>query len=363
MTSFSDFPTYRDSSQRSRRRSIQPAVINAALSMVSGALTKSIYDKYQNRNLNKNVSTGYKTNTRMAYTKTKTRTARKTTKRAKARTAVDKSQQKQLTAIRKRMNATDGTHVHRTIFTDEVQCGVNVVNYSGVESINTANIELALQLLRYYDPADPATLVNAPGSIGTYSRNFFFKTASSSMHVRNNYAVPVQVRLYACTPKDDTDINPVTAFTNGISDVMITPNTDSIIVYPTDSEQFAKLWKIEKTVTKLLQPGATFDTSYSNKPFYYDPSNVDSHNLDFQKKYGALVWMFRIGGEVGHNSGSSTQGILQAGIDFCMKNTYKIVYDAGVNLTDVSVTETLGASPTLLTNKPASSQQDYTLTT
>ncbi len=263
-----------------------------------------------------------------------------------------------ISSISQKLRASDATHTHRYLECNENECAANATNYATIDAFTIAKLEGALANLRYYNPAVPGTLTTADGSTGSYNRNFYFKSTTSSIKFRNNYETVCNFRVYCCVPRHDTSITPAGAMTNGLTD-QGAPTASSTVIYPTDSEQFRALWTIKKSWTKTLSAGSYFTCSYANKPFFYDPSNTDSHALAYQSVYGGLTWFVRIQGEPSHASGAGSAGLCAAGYDYWMRNTFKIVYDAGTNLEDYSTSESVTGGTLLLSNKPVVEQQGF----
>lgn len=224
-----------------------------------------------------------------------------------------------------------GTHIQRIRDVYRQLSSVNQKAHGGAIASSTAVLETVLSELRYYDPSAPSALVQASGATGSYQKEFYFEKVYSKITIRNNYQLPVDVSLYACVPKVDTSITPNTAFTNGLADIG-NPTSTCPLLYPTDSEQFNDLWKIDKSKKKSLKPGEQISLAWSGKSFQYDPSFVDSHALSYQKKYSSLVWHFTNSGVLAHDSSFDEQGLAQSGIDVIVDTTFIVKYAAGADI-------------------------------
>lgn len=216
---------------------------------------------------------------------------------------------------------------------------VGNANASGINSFvgfNGAVIEATIDGLKVFDPATPATLITTDFTAGTFMKDIYIKSAYVSMKCRNNYQVPIKIRLYLCTPKADTDISPTTAMTNGLTDVGA-PSSTSTLVYPTDSPQFRDLWSIKASYSFTLMPGREKKHSASIKGFYYDPSLTDSHPQTYQARHRAHVWMVRVEGIFGHDTTANEQGTLQSNVDLQYDTVVNVKYAAGADIRYIEV--------------------------
>lgn len=294
---------------------------------------------------------------------TRTRTRRYSTVRSRRSLA---GLNRRITALSKSVKSDQAIHTHRRRDFLQVGCAVDQVVNTGIEGINTTNLELAMANLRYYDPAVPGTLVTANASTGTYTRQIHFKSVTQKLTVRNNYQVPCMVTIYAATPKEDTNISAVSFYSSGVADQTIGPMAvTSPLLYLTDIDLVRDNWNIRRVKQIFLQPGSqTYAFHATSKPFDYDPSNVDSHNLQFQKKYGAFQFIIRVEGPYGHDTAAAEATTLQAQVEMFVDTKFVITYDAGVNLTDFS--EDNNASTTftnggVVSNKAVADNQGYSV--
>ncbi len=267
-------------------------------------------------------------------------------RRSGNRPYVAKSKQlsKKVRNIEQKLKASDAKHTRRRIDAAQlVTGGIGQQASFSFVGIDTSELETALNSLRYYDPAVPGTLVTANGATGTYARNFLFKRTVASLQIRNNYTVDVHCKVYAVIPRQDGSVSPGDAWANGMAD-QGNPGTISPMVFPTDSAQFRERYHIEKSYTRNLKPGQEMKCTHANKPFFYDPSQYDSHTLPFNKRYGSVIFLVLIRGDIGHDSADSTQvDYGYAAVDMLMTKTYEIIYDAGTSLEDYSIVDGAGA--------------------
>jgi len=273
------------------------------------------------------------------------------------------SLKKQVKAIQKELKTNQGTLVYKEIATGRsVSTSPNQQTLTPLTQITMGSYETVLAELRFFNPAVPGTLTQGSGASGSYDRNYHFKSVYSKVALVNNYQIPVRVKLYCCMPKEDTNIIPITAFTNGLADVG-NPSSVSPYVDVTEAPQFNKLWKIHKSVKKILMPGQVMKSSINSKDVMYNPSIFDSHSLDYQRKYKCLYWFVRISGVLAHDTVVTTeQSLAPCGLDFITQTNYTVEYDAGVDLKYIVIADTSDASFTnggVVSSKPVSDNIGY----
>lgn len=210
---------------------------------------------------------------------------------------------------------------------DTLRASASTAVYGYRDAVATATIELALAQARYFDPSTPGTLITGSLASPTFQQNIMV-SAFSNCIIKNNYQVPCYVTYGVAFPKDDTNIDPSTARTNGLTDVG-NPDQGSTLLSFRDSPQFVDLWSY-KSRSKVLKPGDQLTISHGQKQFTYDPSFQDSHSLTYQRKTKSALFVYRCQGILGHDSAVSTeQGMLPAGFDVYVTTTYYITYNSG----------------------------------
>lgn len=269
----------------------------------------------------------------------------------------------QIKEIKKELKSDQATHMRRERVVGRAATAVNQVSNDNVVGSSTSQLETAMANLRYYDPATPGTLVTANASTGTYTRQIHFMELYTSLQVRNNYQVPCVVKLYCFVPKYDTSTTPGTFFSDGITDQVISGASTSPMLFPTDINSVNDNYTAHKVVSKYLEPGKSAYISYKHKAFDYDPANVDTHGLTYQRKYGSHLYYIRVVGVHGHDTAVTTEfAPTTAGVDYVLDRKMVISYDAGVNLNDISYSDASSSSFTnggVVSNRPVSDNQSY----
>ena len=228
--------------------------------------------------------------------------------------------------------ASNGTMTWRLWTAHGLLASENLQGVQSFDGFSIANMETALANLKYFDPANPGTLVTADFTTGTYQRQTHFKSMSTTLELRNNFISDCNIVVYLCKPKDDTDIQPHTAWSNGATDGA-NVDTTSVATYPSDFTQFKDIWTTKRVINATLSPGQSVSCSHTENDIMFDPSVIDSHNLGYQKEYKNFVFMVVIRGTPSHSSASSaTRGLSAAGVDIIRKRTAVVNYDAGIGI-------------------------------
>lgn len=291
-----------------------------------------------------------------AYSKYKKRNPKRTVRRRSKqynrnkkyyRKPKTKSLKAKVQKLEHKVNADLAKHTFKKSISFTKDCSYSVAATSSTHGYWMGELEGALASLRYYDPGTNALVTNS-GVSGSFSNTIYIASVWTKCIMRNNYKVPVDITCYVVVPKKDTSINPETAYQQGLLDQKGPSNT-STLMYPTDSEQFNDLYTIKKKVHKILEPGKQCSISYSVGGFYYDPADYDAHALNYQKKYGSHLYLFRLQGVMSHDSVVTNEiGLCQSQVDCAVERKTVIQYDAGKKLNDFTLDDNYDA----FTNQP-----------
>lgn len=265
--------------------------------------------------------------------------------------------------LQKKSKSSLGTLIYR-VTDGAVQ--ISNQNTAGNETFSlnsTTEIETVLGQLRYYNPSSPATLVTADFTTGSYSKVVNIKFSNLKVTVRNNYQTPCIVRAWKLACKTDNNINPETAWSNGLTDCS-NGTLNDLHMYPTDSPQFTDLWKILKEKKFYLNPGQQKTVKISCPSVRYDPSVVDSQTEPNQKDCHTRQIMFNVAGVISHDTVAAQYGCTGCGVDFYIKKTYVVEYEAGANIKYVYLSNNLDTMTTasVVSNMPISDNQSYSVT-
>lgn len=272
---------------------------------------------------------------------------------------------KKVAKIQKQLKADQAYHTYREYGNLRVLSAVATCEHDTVLVHNNSTIETAMANLRYYDPSVPGTLVTANASTGTYSRQVHVRRTTLSVSVRNNYQVPCKYRLYALYARSDTNIAPLTYYTNGLTDQFIVASTETTPgAYLTDVDTLKAQYTVKTLKSGILEPGRQISSTQVLGSYDYDPSLTDSHTVAYQKKYKACAFILRIEGVLGHDTVADQQCLMASGCDVEFMRKYEFIYDAGVNLNDFYVYDNRNSSFTnagVVSLKPVADNIQYSV--
>lgn len=248
--------------------------------------------------------------------------------KASARTK-SKRVEKRVSAVERRLKGTTGTFTYRQRDNYFVEIPTNQSRHETFPVNNQLGYEAALQEVPRYDAATN-TIVPRDFTSTAYSRQYLFSEAQSTIWINNNAKIPVRAKLYVLKPRSDTSITPTVAIQNGVPDQMLSPQSLSTLLFPTDIDQFNDLWKIVKLKSVTLHPGVPLVLTHSEKDIYYDPSLTDSHPQQYQVKNKSFVFFLRLEGLVAHSANNSALvGATPAAVDVQVDKKYVLEYDSG----------------------------------
>lgn len=259
---------------------------------------------------------------------------------------IPKAIKKELKEIKKSINVDKATHTYKATYATTLKSLTGRCNHSAINASALADIESACTNLRYYDPAVPGTLVTANASTGTFARDVFFKDFYFKLLLRNNYQVPCRVKVYLCKVKNDTNELPTATYTAAITDQVINAGVDETdyTIHLTDIERVKEVWNVDCLVDKVLEPGHEAVATHSTGAFNFDPSHADSYTNAYQQTFKGSVFVIRVEGILGHDTAAAEYTLLPAGVDILLTKKATIQYDAGVDLDDIYISDTLAQS-------------------
>lgn len=274
---------------------------------------------------------------------------------------------KQVKQLQKSLKSDQAYHTFKISEAGPLLASVAKCNHRAFSLGTISNLQSAMAHFRYYNPSVPGTLTTADASTGTYSRMVHCLGITYTLTARNNYQVPCKYRIYKVEPKADTSIDAITYFTNGITDQVQSsgaPDDETPQVYLTEIDAFKSQWRAKVLKSGILEAGRQVSVSFKSKSFDFDPSVFDTHNLEYQTKYGSGLFIIRVEGVVGHDTTVADYTTLAAGLDLEGTRIYKFVYDAGTNLNDIYITDNRDTSFTnagVVSNKAVADNQSYSV--
>lgn len=145
------------------------------------------------------------------------------------------------------------------------------------------------------------------------------------LEFRNNSSFGCKVRVYFIVPKSDTGVGPETSITDGLDDFALA-NTGlelNTMYYPSDSKLFKSTYKVVKSFSIELEPGASGQCS-ANRKLWWNSAHEASHGLAYQKGT-TMCALVRLEGVISHSQASAaTIGIGQATLDTMMTTRVKL---------------------------------------
>ncbi len=281
--------------------------------------------------------------------------AKQTRYKRKSQTKMNK---KRISYLNKKLNNNEATIVYRKRDNNDSQIGaVDTCAYKSFDGLNKSIVELSITNLKYFDPSAPTVLQTVDYNAGTFNKQILVQPKCTFL-LRNNYRVPVMCELYICRVKSDTSQSPRAALVAGLTDVGNLADND-IQSKVSDSMILKDLWNVKKVYKGMLQAGSQKTFMHYEKPFSYDTSLADTHNLTYIKQFKSFSWLTRLEGVVGHNPSGSVQGKLEGGIDIIMDTQIIVKYDAGIDLFEVQTTNNNGLLATPVVTVLDNSQEAY----
>lgn len=262
---------------------------------------------------------------------------------------------KRLTQVERKLAGETSTLIFKRDSKDTVRCNPQTAFNGWRPFIVNSDIDAALANCRFFDPANPGTLITANLSTPTFTQKIRVK-ASCYAIIRNNYQVPCYVQFCIVKPRTSTSTTPTAAWGNGIADSGNPTNTNYLLNI-SDSSEFKELYRIKKRIyKKLLLPGQQIVVKHNEKAFVYDPSYFDTVTDDYHPKSKTTMLFYRVNGVPMHDTSVATeQGIGQAGIDVIHKTTYMVYYNSGGASVNTIVLQNTSSSA--FTNAGVVSQQ------
>lgn len=256
--------------------------------------------------------------------------------------SVTKTLQKEVKDLKQAINSINSHHTYKGVTAGSLKSLIGRCNQYSWQGATLSTLETATANLRFFDPAAPATLVTANPNTGTYARDISIKNFYGKFLMRNNYQVPVKVKLYLCKVKNDSSSSVLTTYTNAITDQVINAGVDETdaLVYLTDIERVKENWSVDCVVDKVLEPGHEASASHSTGPFAFDPSHLDLNTDNYQKGFKSFEWFLRVEGVLGHDTAAGEYSLLLAGVDVQLFQKVDIVYNSGgADLDDIYIAE------------------------
>lgn len=251
--------------------------------------------------------------------------------------------QKDIREIKKSLDTQTALFTRKRMATTSLTiAAVGQAKYGWININGKDIIEDAINSVKFFDPDVPGTLQNVDLTAPAFQNEVRLTKVFGGFDCMNNYKVPVKFSYYFVLPKIDTNENPQNAVSNGFTDISDGSNTD-VLLYPSDSQLFSKLWKTVKSGTKLLYPGQMCSDGYSVKDILYDNSLVDTHTTTHQMKLKSLAILIRVEGVPCHDSVTGNITLSRGGVDIVYRRYHTVQYPGGADIKYIEVSNGLQA--------------------
>lgn len=238
------------------------------------------------------------------------------------------SLKKRIKNLERKVADQTSTLTFRNIITEPLITTANNASYTTMSINDAAYCESVLAVLRYYDPSNPGVLITADGAVGSYERSFSM-TGYFQCLVKNNYQVPVEVKIYSLKCAADTGNSPTTWMDTCLTDCCNTTK-NSPQVFLSDIPDFGDLWATLGCKSFVLQPGECQMASMNVPRINYDPSEYDNHAFVYQPDMQSRSFLVRVVGGPAHDKvTTSNVGLSPGGVDVIWKRVSQVQYNAG----------------------------------
>lgn len=227
-------------------------------------------------------------------------------------------------------------------------CNNGQVRYNSLPVFTRSTISNAIQQLWYLDPnlPDAPQIVNGNEVGSTNDTDWLFQAGLATCFFRNNSKVPVSIRVYLLEPKTKTSATPELQVANGaLSNTQPTiSGTTHALYFPSDSDTFNDIWKINKTWNKTLMNGGEWQVSIS-LPAVSIRSSVLAQDLDeYQPLFKSRTFLVRVEGQLGHEEDEPANIMKSsAAVDSYFTMSRSVKYDGGAAYDYVGTLDNMGA--------------------
>lgn len=142
---------------------------------------------------------------------------------------------------------------------------------------------------------------------------------------RNNTTADCTLKLWAVTPKNNTNVTPLTSVQNGLTDIQInTVDTTDVLMRPWDSPDLKAQYRIMKQATIVFAPGDTHSFIIRIPPQVHSFDYQDAHGFTYRRNKSCLL-MYQLRGCIAHDSGTTSNvGYMQAQLDYVSERVVRV---------------------------------------
>ena len=254
---------------------------------------------------------------------------------------------KAIKALQHSAKAGRGDFISRDLGSGKITVEQNQQAFFNISLISKNGFETDLNRMPFYNPSAPGTLVTANMALTTFSNQVLCKSATMTVTLMNNIVIPIHLDVYLCSVKADTDKSPETFIQEDIADLGTNNSGGSLsenspLIYPSDCVSLNQVYKIQKLGSYWHMPGAIRSWAAKSYNMSHNFAAVDSHQLNFTRKLKSKFLLFLARGPPAHDASiDAVVGRSKASVDYEVKWTYHIVYNAGQTIKRYKIDSTL----------------------
>lgn len=274
---------------------------------------------------------------RRSSSKRRTKSSRKKrTKRAKSSASCSKLSKRVSRVESLIRDSVSNLHWRKRSFTT-INTSAGTESVTHLDFSGKDELEAILADSRYYDKSSD-TYNTWDAVANTTALTHVIKSAYSKLTFHNPYLMPVNVELWLCDLKKDTNLTPESAWAGQLD------NTDKTSVgflqWPTDSSLFNDLWKIKMKKEFRLLPGQKVSFRASVANCRYNNSVADTHADQYQQPYKSESWLLRVMGDMHQGTSAAEYGPANAKVMIELYNVYHMQYNGGADFDYTKISDT-----------------------
>lgn len=250
---------------------------------------------------------------------------------------------KRVKQLEDKVNDNLATHVFKSEATFQSSAVSNRCGYNLGTLLGAAQFEQMLDAFPFQSTAIPGTPATFDATSVTQPAEWKIKCYTKTI-MRNNYLYPCNIRCYILKPKVDTNTNPISSVTVGLTEQTSGAiySTTAPFLYPSDSMEFNEHWKILSSCDMKLQSGDECVVPYEEE-ISYNQEFADSNTSTYLKKYSRLIFV-RVVGVVCHDNATSTNvGISASAIDAVIERKFTVKYPSAAPIKTTEMVSGLSA--------------------
>ena len=202
-------------------------------------------------------------------------------------------------------------------------------------NIDNRFIEDAIVRLPFFDPTNPATLIETNMAGVPRSQWITLKKCTVTVELMPNYNMPAHIEVYVCSVKTDTGASPITMITQDAPNLgtAVGPISNNPIafnnplLYPNDCPTLLEGYKVKKIASYWHQPGwpKTFSVTSYNIDHNFHSADVQFEL--YRRKLKTKFLLFRCHGPIAHDANQTNFAALgNSKLDFKVTKSLHFQY-------------------------------------